>query len=147
MPPLTEYTKWTGKDPRNHPFASKIDIWDSPESILDIFQEQAQAFDEFRNGDAKLVEWLKPVVGVLLETSDGTYEQSLRRIDRQKRRDFVCDVAYFGCLVVSGRPHRVKELTELFAIQPDVDTIPMFDARWRPENPEEFILCHRPIPF
>ena len=71
------------------------------------------------------------------ETLDGTYEQSLRRIDKQKR-DFACRL--FQCLVVSKRPLRVEELAELFAIQPDVDTIPAFDARCRPENPEEFIL-------
>ena len=71
------------------------------------------------------------------ETLDGTYEQSLRRIDKQKR-DFACRL--FQCLVVSKRPLLVEELGELFAIQPDVDTIPTFDARCRPENPEEFVL-------
>ena len=62
---LTEYTNRTGNDLRNHPLASKIDSCDSPESILDIFQEQAQAFDEFRKGDNKLFQWLRPVVDVL----------------------------------------------------------------------------------
>ncbi len=62
---LTEYTIRTGNDLRNHPLASKIDSCDNPESILDIFQEQAQAFDKFRKGDTKLLKWLKPVVGVL----------------------------------------------------------------------------------
>ena len=61
----------------------------------------------------------------------------MRRIDKQKR-DFACRL--FQCLVVSQRPLRVEELAELFAIEPDVDTIPTFDARWRPENPEEFVL-------
>ena len=62
---LTDYTKRTGKDLRNHPLASKIDSCDNPESILDIFQEQAQAFDKFRKGDNKLFKWLTPVVNVL----------------------------------------------------------------------------------
>jgi fungal STAND N-terminal Goodbye domain len=62
---LTEYTKRTGKDLRDHPLASKIDSCDNPESILDIFQEQAQAFDKFRNGDTKLFKWLRPVINVL----------------------------------------------------------------------------------
>jgi hypothetical protein len=62
---LTEYTKRTGKDLSNHPLASKIDSCNNPESILDIFQEQAHAFDEFRNGDTKLFRWLRPAVGVL----------------------------------------------------------------------------------
>jgi hypothetical protein len=62
---LTEYTKRTGKDLRNHPLASKIDGCDNPESILDIFQEQALAFEKFRKGDTKLFKWLRPVVDVL----------------------------------------------------------------------------------
>ena len=62
---LDEYTKKTGKDLRNHPLADKIDECDSADSILVIFQEQAEAFDKFRNGDAELFKWLKPVVKVL----------------------------------------------------------------------------------
>ena len=62
---LVKYTKQTGKDLRDHPLADKIDNCDSPDSILDIFQEQARGFDEFRNGDTKLFKWLRPVVNVL----------------------------------------------------------------------------------
>lgn len=69
---LANYTKQTGKDLRNHPLASKIDSSDGPDSILDIFQEQAQAFEEFRRGDTKLFKLLRPVVNVLhaLSTED-----------------------------------------------------------------------------
>jgi ankyrin repeat protein len=73
----------------------------------------------------------------LPETLDGTYEQTLRMIDKQKR-DYACRL--FQCLVIPKRPLRVEELAELFAIQPDVGTIPTFDAGWRPEDPEDFIL-------
>ena len=61
----------------------------------------------------------------------------MRSIDKQKR-----DYAYrlFQCLVVSKRPLLVKELAELFAIQPNAEALPAFDANLRPENPEEFIL-------
>src|SRR6266436_8221211 len=62
---LTEYTKQTGEDLRDHPFASKIDGCDNPDSIIAIFQEQARAFDEFRKGDIKLFKWFKPVIQVL----------------------------------------------------------------------------------
>ena len=73
----------------------------------------------------------------LPETLDGTYEQTLRGIDKEKR-----NYAYrlFQCLVVSKRPLRVEELAELFAIQPNMETIPIFDASLRPENAEEFVL-------
>jgi hypothetical protein len=62
---LEKYTRQTGEDLRNHPLAYRIDRCDSPDSILHIFQEQAQAFDEFRKGDTKLFKWLSPVVNVL----------------------------------------------------------------------------------
>ena len=64
---LKDYTKKTGKDlyDLDHPLASKLDSCDSPDSILDIFQEQANEFDEFRKGDTKLFKWLNPIVEVL----------------------------------------------------------------------------------
>ena len=70
---LTECTKRTEKDLRDHPLASRIDSCDDPESIIVIFQEQAQFFEEFRRGDTKLFELLRPVVNVLytLSTNEG----------------------------------------------------------------------------
>jgi len=62
---LAKYAKQTGTDLRNHPLANMIDSCDSPDSILAIFEEQAKAFDEFRNGDSKLIKWLRPVVNGL----------------------------------------------------------------------------------
>ena len=62
---LAKYTMQTGKDLRHHPLADRIDNCDGPDSILDIFQEQAREFDEFRKGDTKLFKWLGPVVKVL----------------------------------------------------------------------------------
>jgi hypothetical protein len=62
---LAKYIKQTGKDLRNHPLAFMIDSCDSPDSILDIFKKQSEVFDEFRRGDTKLFNWLRPVVKVL----------------------------------------------------------------------------------
>ena len=80
---------------------------------------------------------LRHALDKLPETLDGTYEQTLRWIDKHKQ-----DHAYrlFQCLVVSKRPLRVEELAELFAIQPNAETIPTFDSSLRPENPEELVL-------
>jgi hypothetical protein len=66
---LAEYTHQTGKDLLKHPLRSKIDVCDSAQDILAIFQEQAKTFDEFRKGDHKLIKWLRPVV-------DGLYTLS-----------------------------------------------------------------------
>jgi hypothetical protein len=64
---LKYYAEITGKDLRDldHPLAFKLDSCDSPDSILNIFQEQAREFDEFRKGDTKLFKWLNPIVKVL----------------------------------------------------------------------------------
>ena len=69
---LAKYSKRTGQDLRNHPLAAAIDRCNSPDSILAIFREQSQAFDEFRNGDPKLIEWLGPVVNGLHAISTNT---------------------------------------------------------------------------
>ena len=59
---LANYTKQTGDDLVNHPFATKLQNCDDPDSILRVLQEQAVAFDEFRKGDPNLMKWLKPMV-------------------------------------------------------------------------------------
>jgi len=69
---LDNYAKRTGQDLRNHPLAAAIDRCGSPDSILAIFQAQSQAFDEFRNGDPKLIKWLRPVVNGLHAISTNT---------------------------------------------------------------------------
>lgn len=62
---LTKYANQTGHDLRSHPLASKIYESDSPDEILATFREQAMAFDEFRNDDPKLIEFLQPVTSGL----------------------------------------------------------------------------------
>ena len=69
---LANYTKQTGKDLRNHPLALKINQCDSAESILAIFHEQAQEFDEFRKGNSKLIKWLQPLVTGLYTLSNSS---------------------------------------------------------------------------
>jgi hypothetical protein len=75
---LEKYTEQTGQNIRDYPLASKIDSCKSPDSILEIFQEQARAFDEFRNGNSQLFKWLKPVVKVLHALStDGVLKEGV----------------------------------------------------------------------
>ena len=54
------------------PPCANIDRCKSPDDILAIFQAQSQAFDEFRNGDPKLIKWLRPVVNGLHAISTDT---------------------------------------------------------------------------
>jgi hypothetical protein len=64
-----EYKKLTKKDLQTHPFAAQFDGCDSPAAVLDVFRNQAQAFDEFRKGDDRLMTWLDPTVNVLFTCS------------------------------------------------------------------------------
>lgn len=62
---LAHYTKQTGKILLNHPLAATIRGCDSSDAILGVFQEQAQAFQQFRDGDPRLFMWLRSIVNGL----------------------------------------------------------------------------------
>jgi fungal STAND N-terminal Goodbye domain len=62
---LAKYTEQTGKDLRNHFPAHQIERCNTPESLLAVFKEQAKTFDEFRNGDHRLINWLQSIVNHL----------------------------------------------------------------------------------
>jgi hypothetical protein len=62
---LQDYQIQTGMTLPNHPLAKKLQYYNSVKSVIAELQEQAQAFTEFRGGDAKIVKSLKSVVSVL----------------------------------------------------------------------------------
>jgi hypothetical protein len=68
---LREYGQKTGKDITTDPLTARLLHCDSSDAILGILQEQAHAFDQFRNGDWKiqLMRRLKPTVDILLGLS------------------------------------------------------------------------------
>ena len=47
----------------------KFDRCDSPDTVLDVSWNQAQAFDEFHRGDDSLIRWLDPTVDILFTFS------------------------------------------------------------------------------
>jgi fungal STAND N-terminal Goodbye domain len=62
---LDDYTKQTGIDLTKSPFAESLQNCDSPDSVLQLLQDRAQAFKDYRDGNHKLINWLGPVVQVL----------------------------------------------------------------------------------
>ena len=60
-----EYKTRTKQDLQTHPFAAAFENSNSPESVMNVFRKQAEAFDKFRKGDDKLMAWLSPVVNIL----------------------------------------------------------------------------------
>jgi hypothetical protein len=59
---LANYTRQTGRDLTTNPVTVKIGTCCTPNSIFDVLQDQALVFDEFRNGDSKLVKSLRSIV-------------------------------------------------------------------------------------
>jgi hypothetical protein len=62
---LANYAEITGTDLSNNPFAAAIEQADSPESILHLLQERANAFAEVGDGNQRLTTILNPAVRVL----------------------------------------------------------------------------------
>jgi fungal STAND N-terminal Goodbye domain len=62
---LTSYCTQTGRDLQNDPLSTEIRRCNSPDEILTVFKKQADKFDEFRNGNSKLMKYLDPIVDVL----------------------------------------------------------------------------------
>jgi len=65
-----EYKTLTRQDLATHPFAATLQGLKSPDSALDVFREQAQAFDKFRHGNDKLMASLTPIVNILFTFSE-----------------------------------------------------------------------------
>jgi hypothetical protein len=68
-----DYKTLTKQDLGSHPFAVAFGNTNSPDSVLDVFRTQAQAFNKFRKGDDKLMAWLTPIVQILF-TFSGTLD-------------------------------------------------------------------------
>jgi hypothetical protein len=62
---LSDYSKQTGIDLASHPFAQSFQTCDSTNSIIVLFQDRSKQFQEYRDGNRRLIDCLKPVVQVL----------------------------------------------------------------------------------
>lgn len=66
---LCVYRKRTKKDPLLHPLAVRLQPCDSPDAVIKVLQEQAQAIDQSGSGNEALTKWLSPTVNVLYALS------------------------------------------------------------------------------
>ena len=62
---LHDYAKQTGIDLTKHPSAERLELLDSPDAVLRIFQERENAFGMFRNRNRTLINCLRPAVQTL----------------------------------------------------------------------------------
>ena len=59
---LDEYVKLTGTNLKENPFTNKVFDCGSPEAVLQLLQENAKAFKEYREKNRKFIDCLSPVV-------------------------------------------------------------------------------------
>jgi hypothetical protein len=62
---LADYTKITGIDISEHPFAAAIEQANSPGDILQLLQERENAFKDYRGRNRKLISCISPAVNVI----------------------------------------------------------------------------------
>ena len=62
---FADYAKITGVDLSNNPFAAAIERCTTPEAILELLQEREMAFNQYRDGNRRLITSLSPAVKVL----------------------------------------------------------------------------------
>ena len=62
---LADYAKQTGIDLTENPFAVHFQSCDSPDAILELLQENAKAFKDYRDGNRTFINCLSPVVHIL----------------------------------------------------------------------------------
>ncbi|KAH9962532.1 hypothetical protein BGW80DRAFT_1255584 [Lactifluus volemus] len=63
---LDDYARQTGIDLTKNPFTYQFQNCVSPRAILDLLEERAMAFKEYREGNRNLIRWLNPIVQALL---------------------------------------------------------------------------------
>ena len=62
---LTNYAKITGIDLSKNSFATALEQSNSPEAILQLLQVREKAFEEYRDGNHRLINSLSPAVNVI----------------------------------------------------------------------------------
>jgi hypothetical protein len=67
---LQSYNNKTKNKLLDHPLATQLQSCDSPNAVLSVLQDLIQKFDQRRNSDERLNNWLNPTVNVLYTFSD-----------------------------------------------------------------------------
>jgi fungal STAND N-terminal Goodbye domain len=62
---LLDYAKITGIDLSKNPFAAAIERANSPGAILELLQEREKEFNDYREGNRRLISCLRPAVNTI----------------------------------------------------------------------------------
>jgi hypothetical protein len=78
---LADYAKQVGVDLADHPLGGSLRSCGSPDDVLKLLEDKANQFEDFRNGNRKLLNSLSPVVQVL-HTLSGVLGASMTLVRR-----------------------------------------------------------------
>jgi hypothetical protein len=97
---LQEYAKKTGKPLAGHPLAERLDYCDTLESVLDVLQDQASAFNESIN--SRITQSLNSIVPILHALSTNTAIRIAISVVRRKLGwlfyfSHTCSIAFPSC--------------------------------------------------
>ena len=67
---LSEYKKTTGAGLLEHPLAKEVKKCDSIRAISAILQDQAREFQQFKDGNQRIMKWIDPMVDALSTFSE-----------------------------------------------------------------------------
>ncbi|KAH8987450.1 hypothetical protein EDB92DRAFT_1817914 [Lactarius akahatsu] len=59
---LADYREQVGIELDKHPFVDELGGRDSPDGVLKLLEDKANAFKVYRDGNRMLIDWLNPVV-------------------------------------------------------------------------------------
>ncbi len=62
---LADYRDQVGVELDKHPFTDQLRGRDSPDDVLKLLEDKANAFKVYRDGNRRLINWLSPVVQVI----------------------------------------------------------------------------------
>jgi hypothetical protein len=80
---FNDYAKQVGIDLTKNPLAEALRACDSPNAVFELLQDKAHAFKGYRDGDRKLISWLKPVLEVVHGFS-GVLGQAISLVSRMR---------------------------------------------------------------
>ena len=86
---LADYSKQVGIDLATHPLSDSLQSCGSPDDVLQLLEDKANEFKEFRDGNRKLLNWLRPVVQVV-HTLSAVLGASVTLVSPENPHFFIC---------------------------------------------------------
>ena len=86
---LSDYCEQIGVKLDKHPFAEELRGRDSPDDVLKLLEDKANAFKVYRDGNRELINWLSPVIQVVHTLSGVLGEAVSHNLNMRVIVDFV----------------------------------------------------------